>query len=504
LFPYLVRRLLAVIPVMAVVVTIVFLLIHLIPGDPVSVMLGPDASPAQIEATRRSLGLDRPVYQQLLGFYGRVLRGDLGQSYFLDRPVVTAIVERAEPTLMLMACALLVAVVIGVPSGIVAAARLGWLPAAGYASLFTDPVSALRYMVLPAVSLGFNQSALIARISRSCMLEALQQDYVRTARAKGLPNRAVTYVHAFRNALVPVVTVIGVTTAVLIGGAVVTEIVFNIPGLGRLVISEILRRDYPVVQGVVLVAAALLADVVSTHNPTLLVPANRLQPPSAEHYLGTDEFGRDVYSLVLHGSRVSLLVGLTTMLLTSAGGIVIGLTAGYARRLDVPVMRCMDGLMAFPAILLAIALMAARGPGVWNVILALSVVYMPRTAMLIRSTVLSLRELDYIQAARALGRHDGAIALRHILPNCVGPLLVQGSFVFAYAILAEAILGFLGVGVPPYVPSWGNVIASGKNVIREAFWVSLFPGLALTLSGLSLNLLGDGLRDVLDPRLRVQ
>jgi peptide/nickel transport system permease protein len=254
----------------------------------------------------------------------------------------------------------------------------------------------------------------------------------------------------------------------------------------------------------VLVGAALLADVLSSYNPTRLVPANRLKPPSAQHYLGTDEFGRDVYSLVLHGSRVSLLVGLTTMLLTSAGGVVIGLTAGYSRRLDVPVMRCMDGLMAFPAILLAIALMAARGPGVWNVILALSVVYMPRTAMLIRSTVLSLRELDYIQAARALGRRDGGIAVRHILPNCVGPLLVQGSFVFAYAILAEAILGFLGVGVPPYVPSWGNVIASGKNVIREAFWVSLFPGLALTIAGLSLNLLGDGLRDVLDPRLRVR
>jgi peptide/nickel transport system permease protein len=205
--------------------------------------------------------------------------------------VVTAILERAEPTLVLMGCALLVAVVIGVPSGIVAAAhrgsvwdrllmtgsllgvcvpgfwlslnfiylfavRLGWLPAAGYASILSEPVTALRYMVLPAVSLGFNQSALIARISRSCMLEALQQDYVRTARAKGLSHRTVTYVHAFRNALVPVVTVIGVTTAVLIGGAVVTEIVFNIPGLGRLVISAILRRDYPVVQGVVLVTAA--------------------------------------------------------------------------------------------------------------------------------------------------------------------------------------------------------------------------------------------------------
>jgi peptide/nickel transport system permease protein len=252
------------------------------------------------------------------------------------------------------------------------------------------------------------------------------------------------------------------------------------------------------------VLAALLAGVLSTHNPTRLEPAARLQPPSARHFLGTDEFGRDVWSLVLHGSRISLLVGVTTMVLTSVGGIAVGLVAGFSRRLDTVVMRVMDGLMAFPAILLAIALMAVRGSGVWNVIFALSVVYMPRTAMLIRSTVLSIRELDYVQAARALGREDAGIAVRHILPNCVGPLLVQGSFVFAYAILAEAILGFLGVGVPPYVPSWGNVIASGKNVIREAFWVSLFPGVALTLAGLSLNLLGDGLRDVLDPRLRVQ
>jgi peptide/nickel transport system permease protein len=254
----------------------------------------------------------------------------------------------------------------------------------------------------------------------------------------------------------------------------------------------------------VFVFAALLAGVLSTHNPTRLAPASRLLPPGPGHILGTDEFGRDIWSLVLYGSRISLLVGVTTMLLTSIGGIVVGLVAGYSRRLDTVVMRVMDGLMAFPAILLAIALMAVRGPGVWNVIFALSIVYMPRTAMLIRSTVLSIRELDYIQAARALGREDASIAVRHILPNCVGPLLVQGSFVFAYAILAEAILGFLGVGVPPYVPSWGNVIASGKNVIREAFWVSLFPGVALTFAGLSFNLLGDGLRDLLDPRLRVQ
>jgi peptide/nickel transport system permease protein len=288
---YLVRRLLAVLPVMVVVVTIVFLLIHLIPGDPASAMLGPDATPTQIQETRRALGLDRPLWEQLLLFYGRLLRGDLGRSYYLDRPVTQALWERAEPTLVLTVSALLVAVVVGVPSGIVAGAcagsswdrllmvvallgvcvpgfwlslnfiylfavRLAWLPAGGYVSVFADPVAGLRAMVLPAVSLGFNQSALIARVARACMVEVLAQDYIRTARAKGLPQRLVVADHAFRNALVPVVTVVGITMAILIGGAVVTEIVFNIPGLGRLVVSAILRRDYPVVQGVVLVTAA--------------------------------------------------------------------------------------------------------------------------------------------------------------------------------------------------------------------------------------------------------
>jgi peptide/nickel transport system permease protein len=300
---YLLRRLLALLPVMLVVVTIVFFLIHLIPGDPVAVILGPEANAQQIEDARRALGLDRPLPEQLVRFYARLLRGDLGRSYYLDRPVTTALLERAEPTLVLMASALLVAVLIGVPSGIVAGAypgsgwdrllmtaallgvcvpgfwlslnfiylfsvRLGWLPVAGYASVFSDPVAAFRHMLLPAISLGFSQSALIARIARSCMIEVLRQDYIRTARAKGLAERSVVYLHAFRNALVPVVTVIGITMAILIGGAVVTEIVFNIPGLGRLIISAILRRDYPVVQGVVLVTAAaymlinLLVDMV--------------------------------------------------------------------------------------------------------------------------------------------------------------------------------------------------------------------------------------------------
>ena len=291
--PYLLRRLAAIVPVLAVVVTVVFLLIHLIPGDPVSVMLGPDATPSQIEATRKGLGLDRPIYEQLIGFYARILRGDLGQSYFLDRPVSQALSERAEPTLVLMLAALLVAVAIGVPSGTIAAAykgsawdrglmlvsllgvcipgfwlslnfiyffavRLGWLPAAGYVSVFTDPVSALRYMVLPAFSLGFNQSALIARISRSCMLEVLQQDYIRTARAKGLKERVVTIRHALRNALIPVITILGPLVIGIITGGVIIENIFGIPGLGKEFATSILNRDYNIVIGVFTMYAAMI------------------------------------------------------------------------------------------------------------------------------------------------------------------------------------------------------------------------------------------------------
>src|SRR5215467_6017900 len=284
---YLVRRLMAVIPVLLVVITVIFLMIHLIPGDPAAVMLGPNATADEVAKLRRQMGLDQPIYLQLLTFFGRTLRGDLGDSYFLDRPVVQAVLERVEPTLLLTFYSLFVAVLIGVPAGVAAAVRpngildrllMGsalvgvcvpnfwialiliyfvavrwhWLPAMGYASLSAGFGKNLRYMVLPALTLGFNQSALIARITRACMLEILQTEFIRTARAKGLSERTVIQGHAFRNALIPVVTVIGVTFAILIGGAIVTEVVFNIPGLGRLLISGILRRDYPVVQGAVL------------------------------------------------------------------------------------------------------------------------------------------------------------------------------------------------------------------------------------------------------------
>src|SRR5262245_22612716 len=247
---------------------------------------------------------------------------------------------------------------------------------------------------------------------------------------------------------------------------------------------------------------AVGAPWLTPYDPMRLDVASRLLPPSATHLFGTDEFGRDVYSLTLYGSRISLFVGGSVMLLTSIVGIVLGLIAGYFRALENLVMRILDGLMAFPAIVLAIALMASLGPRVSNIVIALTIVYMPRTARIIYGAVLVARETPYVEAARAAGARDARIAFRHILPNCLAPVVVQGTFIFAYAVLAEAVLSFLGVGAPPYIPSWGNVINAGGKLIKEAPWIGLFPGVAIAVTGLGLNLLGDALHDLIDPRLR--
>ena len=212
----------------------------------------------------------------------------------------------------------------------------------------------------------------------------------------------------------------------------------------------------------VFVLAAILAGVLSTHNPTRLAPASRLLPPSARHILGTDEFGRDIWSLVLYGSRISLLVGVTTMLLTSIGGIVVGLVAGYSRRLDMVVMRVMDGLMAIPSILLAIAVVSLSGASLMTVLVAITIPEIPRVARLVRSVVLSAREEPYVEAAISVGSSLPKIMWRHLMPNTVAPLIVQGTYVCASAVLTEAILSFLGAGINPETPTWGNIMAEGR------------------------------------------
>jgi peptide/nickel transport system permease protein len=252
---------------------------------------------------------------------------------------------------------------------------------------------------------------------------------------------------------------------------------------------------------VVTTAGGVLAPLIAG-NPVYMDVAARLGAPSAAHWFGTDDLGRDVFSRVVYGARLSLVVGVAVVSLAFAAGLTAGLLAGYFRALDNPIMRVMDGLMAFPAIILAIALMASLGPSVLNVIIAIGVVYTPRVARVVRGSVLVIRETAYVEAARALGVSDAGLLARHILPNCLSPVIVQGSFVFAAAVLTEAALSFLGVGVPPYVPSWGNMLSEGRLYLHQAPWLVLYPGAAIMLTILGLNVLGDAVRDLLDPRLR--
>jgi peptide/nickel transport system permease protein len=252
---------------------------------------------------------------------------------------------------------------------------------------------------------------------------------------------------------------------------------------------------------IAMVAIAILAPWLGTVDPLAVFPSQRLHPPSAESWLGTDMLGRDVYSRVVYGARVSLIVGLAVAALSTLLGLAIGLATGYVRRLDAVVMRVMDGLMSIPSVLLAIALMALTRASIGNVIVAITLAEMPRVVRLVRSLVLSLREQPYVEAAIAAGTTLPRILVRHILPNIVAPLLVQGTYVCGSAMITEAILSFIGAGTPPDIPSWGNIMAEGRSLVQIAGYLIIFPGICLSLTVLAVNLLGDGMRDALDPRL---
>jgi peptide/nickel transport system permease protein len=252
----------------------------------------------------------------------------------------------------------------------------------------------------------------------------------------------------------------------------------------------------------VVVVTAIVFPWVSGADPNETAVAQRLHSPSAEHWAGTDQLGRDVMLRIVHGARYSLLIGAITAAGAVAAGTLLGMLAGFFRRLDGPVMRLVDAMMAFPDILLGIALVAILGASLWNVMLALAIVYTPRVARVVRAATLVLRELLFVDAARALGVRTHRILASHILPNLASPILVQVTFIFAYAILAEAGLSFLGVGVPPEIPTWGTMIAGSIEYADRAFWTILSPGLAIVFTALSLQMLGDGVRDLLDPRLK--
>lgn len=251
---------------------------------------------------------------------------------------------------------------------------------------------------------------------------------------------------------------------------------------------------------VIAIAAPFITDV----DPNRLSMRNRFKAPNADWVFGTDNFGRSLWSRVVWGAQLSMIIGASVVALNAVFGTLIGAAAGYFRQLDNALMRVNDALMAFPAILLAIAVTSVLGPSTLNVILALSIVYIPRTARIVRSSVIVLREMEYVQAAVAAGAGHWRILRHHILPNAMAPMIVQLSFLFAYAVLSEATLSFLGVGAVPPTPTWGNIMAEGRDYMRDAPWIITIPGIALMITVMGLNLLGDGLRDVLDPRLRIQ
>ena len=270
--------------------------------------------------------------------------------------------------------------------------------------------------------------------------------------------------------------------------------------------ARTLLRRYPtmVIGGALLLFIffiAVFAPYLWTVDPTALAPAKRTRPPSELYWFGTDMLGRDVYSRVLYGARVSLIVGFAVAALSSAIGMLIGLVAGFVRWMDSVVMRIMDGLMSIPPILLAIALMALTRGSVGNVITAITIAEIPRVSRLVRGVVLSLREQPYVEAATASGTRTPLIIWRHIVPNTLAPIVVQATYICASAMITEAILSFIGAGTPPIIPSWGNIMAEGRALWQVKPYIVLFPALFLSITVLAVNLLGDGLRDALDPRM---
>jgi peptide/nickel transport system permease protein len=265
------------------------------------------------------------------------------------------------------------------------------------------------------------------------------------------------------------------------------------------------RRHPTIIFGSVLLllmtAMAVFAPWLGTVDPQALAPVRRLKWPSPQYWFGTDMLGRDVYSRTIYGARVSLMVGIGVAILSTGLGLVIGVVAGFTRWVDAIVMRIMDGLMSIPEVLIAIALMALTRASMGNVIFAITVAQVPRVTRLVRGIVLTLREQPYVEAAIASGTGFTRILWRHIVPNTLPPLLVQGTFITASAMITEAILSFIGAGTPPNIPSWGNIMAEGRSLFQVAYYIVLFPGIMLSLAVLAINLLGDGLRDMLDPRL---
>src|SRR5919204_7047566 len=490
---YVARRLVVLVPTLFVVSVLIFSLQQLLPGDAALALAGEERDEAAVAAIRAKYHLDRPVVTQYAIWMGKVLRGDLGESLRNRLPVTELLASKLPVTLELAAASMLIALAIGIPAGVLSASRrgtvtdltanlvalpglsvphfwlgimlillfavrLGWLPASGYVPPWEDLGRNLTTILLPSIVLGTGVAGVMMRHTRGAMLQTLSADYVRTARAKSVPERLVILKHALRNALIPVITLGAIEFGRLLSGAVLTEQIFAIPGFGKLLVDGVFNRDYAVVQGVVLVSATL-------------------------------------YVLL------NLLAGVIPVALALAASIPLGLLSGYAGGwIDGLIMRVTDAMLAIPFLIVAIALAAFLGPSLTNAMIAIGIAALPTFLRLSRGTVLGITTEEYIEAARAVGCSHVRIAVGHILPNMVPPLLVQSSITVAAAIIAEASLSFLGLGQQPPAPSWGSMLNAAQRYLSQAPWIALYPGLVIFSLVMALNVLGDGLRDALDPR----
>ena len=616
MFAYIVRRLALMLVTLFGISVIIFVLLRIVPGNIVDILF--DAAgfvdPADKANLEKELGLNQPIVVQYLQWIGGLLHGDLGYSYVSEKPALQEILPRIPITARLAGLALLFSTSIGIPLGVISAVHqgtrldyvlrvvslsglslpsfwLGLLILMASVSLFGSmPIfnpnprtwtEAFAIYCVPAMAVGFRSAALTMRITRSSMLEVLRQDYIRTARAKGASEASVNYRHALKNAILPVITVIGIEAAFLIGGLIVTETVFNIPGVARFLVEALRWRDYPIVQNLVMLIAvvvvvrelhrrhalcrdrsahplhglgdislavvnydselkragadathgwrrltflaqrymlgtvgliimvlfvwvAISANLISRFDPLSVDSAHRLSPPDWRHWMGTDSFGRDVWSRIIHGARISLAVGIGSTALGSSLGVIIGLASGYLSGwVDLVFQRVTDILQALPLLVLALVMTAALGPSLPNVIIAIAIPLIPTVARVIRANTLALRELPFVEAAKSIGMSETRIALRHVLPNTMAPLIVLATAQLGSTILTEASLSFLGLGIPEPYPSWGRMLSeSAAEYVRVAPWLVIFPGVAISLAVFGTNLFGDALRDILDPRQR--
>ena len=577
------RRLAASIPTLLLILIGVFLLLQFAPGDTVDAMMaqmgGGDAKLA--EELRRYYGLDLSAAERLAAYLWRLVRLDLGYSAIYGKPVAAVIFERLPATLLLMVSALSFAFAAGVALGVVAARRvnawpdtlistlglifyatpsfwfglmaivvfsvhLQWLPpgdfedvAAGHTGL-ARVLDIARHLVLPTLTLGLIYLAIYLRLMRGAMLEVLTLDFVRTARAKGLDETRVVTRHVLRNALLPMVTLIGLQAGAMLGGSVVVESVFSLPGLGRLAYESVVQRDLNTLLGIVFVSAllviavnfvvdllyarlylrsppaiiglALLLVVIAMAasagwlypRDPLALAGRPLQWPMANPRfpLGTDNSGRDIAAQLFHGARISLLIGLVATTIAVAIGVVVGALAGYyGGWVDTLLMRVTEAFQTLPNFLLLLVLVTVFGSNLTTATIAIGVVSWPAPARLTRAEFLSLRNREFVQAGRVLGLSDLKLIFGEILPNALPPVIVYASVVMAVAILLESALAFLKLS-DPNVASWGNLIGLGRDVLRVQWYVSAIPGVAILLTVLAVSLVGQGLNDALNPRLK--